>query len=60
MFRRISTFVGLGVCGGCLFLPEDYFPGPLKPINHLMNVAGAGLKMGYIYKFSEEDMHNKN
>lgn len=60
MFRKISTVTVVGVLGGCFFLPESYFPGPLKPINHMMNVASAGLKMGYIYKFSHEDIKTKN
>ena len=57
MFRRIS--VGLAL-GGIIFLPEQYFPGPLKPINHMMNIAQAGIKMGYLYKFSDENIQKKN
>jgi len=53
MFRKISTVTALGLFGGFLFLPESYFPGPIKPINHMKNVVDAGIKMGYIYKFTD-------
>ena len=60
MFPRTSTFLTLAFCGGCFFLPEQYFPGPLKPVNHMLNVVVAGINMGLIYKFSNNDITVKN
>ena len=60
MIQRFSGLLLVGSCFGAYFLPEEYYPGPIKPISHMLTVTVAGIKMGYIYKFSREEMHEKN
>lgn len=60
MIRRVSAALLLGSCVGAYLLPEEYYPGPMKPVNHMLNVVVAGVKMGYVYKFSSEPIHEKN
>ena len=61
MYRRIIGYSTLAVLGGCLLAPDQYYPGQLKPINHMLNVAKAGIQMAYVYKFNKDvDIREKH
>lgn len=53
MFRRVA---GISIIGfaAAVALPEHYYPDNLKPINHMLNVAKAGVQMAAVYKFSDK------
>lgn len=51
----MGSGVGLAFC-----LPDEYYPGKLKPVSHMLNVGKAGVKMGYVYYFSSENIEQKH
>jgi len=54
MFKRIAkitTFGTLGTVGVLMLTPDEYYPGRLKPVSHMVNVVKAGINMTMVYKF---------
>lgn len=50
----LGKATAIGAVVACYFLPDEYFPGQLKPVGHMFNVVKAGLQMGWVYKFSKK------
>lgn len=50
----LGKITAIGAIAACYFLPDEYMPGQLKPVEHMFNVAKAGFQMAWVYKYSNK------